>query len=265
VIAAYFDDSGTDPRHPALVMGECIATVENWTAFQEEWRCILEEHHLEYFHMTDFDNRQGQFHRDKFPEEHRIPLQVKLLATLKKRIQAIVVAATNKHDYFAAQMERSYGCKIYAYTAYQCLSGVAQWADETGYDAPIAYVFDHGGGSRELGGKGTLDDLRTDIVRDSQLRQRFRIKELESWSYGLMKSLNPLQGADVVAYEAWKDLQNDFFAKKRKYWRIAAEKLITMERVYQGYFGKEEFSANYSRWDSRVHRMAIDPGLDPQT
>ena len=92
-----------------------------------------------------------------------------------------------------------------------------------------------------MGGKGTLDDLRIDIVRDSQLRQRFRIKELESWSYGLMKSLNPLQGPDVIAYEAWKDLQNDFFAKKRKYWHMAAEKLITMERVYQGCFGRKSF------------------------
>ena len=53
-----------------------------------------------------------------------------------------------------------------------------------------------------------------------------------------MKSLNPLEGADVIAYEAWKDLQNDFFAKKRKYCVSRAEKLITMERVYQGVFWK---------------------------
>lgn len=253
MIVAYFDDSGTDPKHPALLMGGCIATVQNWTDFQQEWRSILDEYHLESFHMTDFDNRRGQFLPEKFPDEDRIPLQAKLLAALKKRIQAIVVAATNKQDYLS--VEESYGCKIYPYTAYQCVSGVAEWAKDVSYDGPIAYIFDQGGGSKELGTKGTLDKLKTDIASDPLLKHKFHMRDSKSWGYGFMKTLPPLQGADIIAYEAWKDLQNDFFANKRKHWRTSAGKLIMMERVYQGYFDKEVFLANTSKWESLVRRI----------
>jgi hypothetical protein len=136
VIAAYFDDSGTDPKHPALVIGGCVATVENWVNFQEEWQEVLGQYGLDHFHMTDFDNKWGDFTPDKLPPEKRIPLQSSLLDILKRRIQAIVVVSTNKHDYKSVQDQ--YGCTIYAYTAFQCLSGVQAWADEVQYDGPIA-------------------------------------------------------------------------------------------------------------------------------
>jgi hypothetical protein len=255
MIAAYYDDSGTDVKHPALVVGGCIATVENWAALQKEWSAILSEYEIEYFHMTDFDNRRKQFSKDKFREEDRIPLQSKLLAELKKRLQAIVAIATNKLEY--APWERHYNCKLYAFTVFECLSAVEDWANDVGYDGPIAYIFDQGGGSKELGGRGCLEQLKNDIIRDSRLKKRFHMKELESWSYGFMKSLNPLQAADVIAYEAWKDLQNDFFAKQKQHWRISATKLITNERIYQGYFGEKEFSANHFKWNSRIARGKV--------
>jgi Protein of unknown function (DUF3800) len=251
MIAAYFDDSGTDPKHPALVIGGCVATVENWIDFQGEWQEALVQYGLNHFHMTDFDNKWGDFALDKLPQEKRIPLQSRLLDILKRRIQAIVVVSTNKHDYKSVQDR--YGCTVYAYTAFQCLSGIQAWADEVHYEGPIAYFFDQGGGSKALGGKGSLDQLRDSIVKDPVLGQRFRMRSVKSWDYGYAKQMPPLQAADLVAYEAWKDLQNDFFSKTKTHWRTSAGKLIMMERVYQAYFGKDEFVANDYKWMSIVH------------
>jgi hypothetical protein len=243
VIVAYFDDSGTNADHPALVMGGCLATIENWKEFSCEWLSVLAGNRIDCFHMTDFDNRRGDFSLEKCPEEKRIPMQSALLGILKQRIQAIVVAATNKQDY--AQVESIYGIKIFPYTAYQCLSGVEQWANEVGYDGPISYVFDEGGGSKELGTRGSLDQLLSDIWGDPELKRRFQIISRSCWNYGSVKATPALQGADLVAYEAWKDLQNDFFAKGKKRWRISAGKLIMMERVYQAYFDAEVFRGNH--------------------
>lgn len=251
MIVAYFDDSGTNPQHTALVIGGCLATLENWIELDREWTSILQQHGIGCSHMTDFDNKRGEFVLEKCPDEKRIPLQSSLLNTLKPRIQAIIVAATNKCDYGA--VEESYGCKIYPYTAFQCLSGVEQWANEVGYDGPISYIFDEGGGSKDLGAKGTLDNLAADIWKDSELKQRFRLRSLKNWNYGLAKALTGLQAADLVSYEAWKDLQNDYFAKGKKHWRISAGKLIMMERVYQAYFDGEVFRANYEKHFTRVH------------
>ena len=151
MIAAYFDDSGTEQTHPAIVVGGCIATVDNWIKFQQEWESILGHYNLPHFHMTDFDNRQGLFHRDKFAEENRIPLQSALIEAIKVRIQAIVAMSTNKKDY--EESEHSKYLKVYPFTVYECLSACEQWANDVGYDGPIAYMFDKGGGSKLVGSK----------------------------------------------------------------------------------------------------------------
>jgi hypothetical protein len=254
MIAAYFDDSGTDEKDPAIVVGGCIATVDNWIKFQQEWDSILSHYSLPHFHMTDFDNRWGLFRRDKFAEENRIPLQSALLDAIKLRIQAIVVMATNKKEY--DESIHSQYLKVYPFTVYECLSACEQWANEVGYDGPIAYMFDKGGGSKLVGTKGDLDKLKNDLSENSEIMRRFRMHDLESWSYGAVSKMPHLQSADIVAYEAWKDLTNNFFPSKQKRWRTSAGKLIMMERIYQGYFGQDEFVANYDKWLNKV-RSAI--------
>lgn len=252
VIVAYFDDSGTNPEHPAVVVGGCLATVESWVAFQREWRGILEEYHVPHFHMTDFDNRWGCFHRDKFPEENRIPLHRKLINTLKTKTQAFIVAATNKKDY--AKVQDFYnGHPPYAYTVYQAIGGVAKWADEHGYEGPIVYVFDKGGGSKALGRKSSLDTLRDNILARPGLARQFRMHRLQSWNYGLMDDLSPLQGADMIAYEAWKDLQNDYFAERPVHWRKSVEKIVSNEHLYTGYFDKDVFMKKGPMWEFLIH------------
>ena len=142
MIAAYFDDSGTNEKDSALVMGGAIATVDNWIKLQHAWETLLGQYKLQSFHMTDFDNRRGDFEKTKFREEDRIPLQTALLAETKRRIQAIVVMAVHKKEY---EEYFRFPVKMYPYIAFMCLQGVESWADEHHYDGPIAYAFDKGG------------------------------------------------------------------------------------------------------------------------
>jgi len=59
----YFDESGTHTASDASVVAGFVSNVTQWEDLSERWRKVLIESGLEYFHMTDFENRQGLLSR----------------------------------------------------------------------------------------------------------------------------------------------------------------------------------------------------------
>ena len=74
------------------------------------------------------------------------------------------------------------------------------------------------------------------------------MRDIAAWNYLEVGKSPQLQTADIIAYEAWKDLTNNFFPSPKKRFRISARKLIIAEKVYQGFFGREEFLSNEDKW-----------------
>ncbi len=53
-LTAYFDESGTDrPKSSAVTVAGYISTVKQWEDFQVEWQKMLNDEHLDFFHMVD--------------------------------------------------------------------------------------------------------------------------------------------------------------------------------------------------------------------
>jgi hypothetical protein len=251
VIGAYFDDSGTEEESSAVVVGGLIATAESWVAFQKKWRATLDEYGLDCFHMTDCEGGFPPF--DKLTKDERIVLTTKLIALTQVHTQAIVNAATHKEDYEKYKKSQT-GYGAYPWTVYQCLGGVADWADRLGYRGPIVYFFDKGGGSKALGRKGELDRLRDSILADGRLARTFRLDQLESWNYDFMKNLSPLQAADIVAYESWKELMNGYFPEIPTHpQRKSMTALLGVKQVFSGYFDKEVFLAKQGLVPKHIH------------
>lgn len=61
VFTAYLDDSGTHTTSDVVVVAGFISLANKWEKFTQEWKEALDDYHLDYFHMTDFENSRKQF------------------------------------------------------------------------------------------------------------------------------------------------------------------------------------------------------------
>lgn len=64
MIWAYYDESGEYGPDGALLnmsIGGCVARLEAWEKFTDQWRTILDREGLPFFHMTDFEAWRAPF------------------------------------------------------------------------------------------------------------------------------------------------------------------------------------------------------------
>jgi len=60
-VTAYFDESGHHASTRVVAMGGAIAGPNQWGEQRRSWKEILDRYGVNVFHMTDFENRQGEF------------------------------------------------------------------------------------------------------------------------------------------------------------------------------------------------------------
>jgi hypothetical protein len=84
-LTAYFDESGdaNDPKCQFVGMGGLCAPADNWAAFDEKWRAILDDQSEgEWFHMELFAARKGVY--EGWGESRRRKLLSSLVGTIKE-------------------------------------------------------------------------------------------------------------------------------------------------------------------------------------
>lgn len=60
-ITAYFDESGHSASTRVVAMGGAISGPKQWGEVRRRWKATLGKFGIGVFHMTDFENRQGEF------------------------------------------------------------------------------------------------------------------------------------------------------------------------------------------------------------
>src|SRR5437868_14206582 len=60
-ITAYFDESGHSASTRVVAMGGAISGPKLWEEARLKWKAALDRFGVRVFHMTDFENRQGEF------------------------------------------------------------------------------------------------------------------------------------------------------------------------------------------------------------
>lgn len=60
VLAAYFDDSGSDDHSSHYVVGGFLARVEDWVSISDVWDRLVRSWGLEWFHMVDAESMSGE-------------------------------------------------------------------------------------------------------------------------------------------------------------------------------------------------------------
>ncbi len=192
----YFDESYTHPPGPRVyTVAGYLSTDDQWRKFRKEWSRILESEGLDHFHMVDFQACKPPY--DAWSKEKRANFLASLHAIIHKRTLMSFATNADVDDFEALTSEQQKALvSPHVFAAKNCMKTVGFWAAQNIINHPIiAYIFEEGS------------------PQDKQLRRLVEtLTEEDQWffrmaslTFAKKKSLNPLQAADVVAYESTKE------------------------------------------------------------
>lgn len=193
----YFDESYTHPPEPAVyTVAGYLSTDVQWGKFRKEWRRILEAEGLDHFHMVNFQACKPPF--DSWSKDKRIEFISALHAVIHSWTLMSFATSADLQDFktLTAEQQRAF-ISPHAFAAKNCMKAVGFWAAQNIINHPvIAYVFEEG---------QPHEKQLTRLVESLMEEDRWFFR-MASVSFGKKKLLNPLQAADVVAYESTKEI-----------------------------------------------------------
>jgi hypothetical protein len=203
MIRAYSDESGVHDA-PILTVAVYGSPDDQWDRFQREWRAILDPEGVRIFHAADFESRWGEF--KGWDKQRAVAFQKRLLTTIRLRTQARISVSVNVADFaeiVAPIAKGVYGA--YGFCLFQCLQYLALWLQKYAGDEPVAYFFEQSDNQGEIGRAMEF------LLRHPEFVTKFHL-----YSYTFApKSLEPLQAADLLAYETWKHVTNRVLSQGR--------------------------------------------------
>jgi hypothetical protein len=193
----YCDESITHPPEPRVhTVGGYLSTDVQWSKFRKEWRRILEAEGLDHFHMVDFHANKPPY--GSWTKAKRVDFLKSLHDIIRKRT-SLSFATSVDIDGFENLTPQQQEALIspHAIAAKNCMKMVGVWAAQNIINHPvIGYIFEDGQPHKKQ--LRRLEDTFTD-----EDKWFFRMAFL---NFGKKKEMNPLQSADVVAYESTKEI-----------------------------------------------------------
>lgn len=96
-ITAFFDESGHSASTRTVAMGGAMTSPKRWGELRVKWKAALQRQGVQVFHMTDFENRQGEF--KGWNEAHRRELLTELFAAMADCPMTIIGAVAVVEDF----------------------------------------------------------------------------------------------------------------------------------------------------------------------
>jgi hypothetical protein len=205
------------------------ATVKNWKKFRKEWSRELAEKNVDHFHMTRFEFAKNKRLHGQQSHQKKNPFNDFTLPEFDPMFERMVKVMCQKSD--GKFRLYSYGSSIlhedfyanrpdslkndvrcanpYVFNAYCLFRIMAMWIKKFKTSKEIAYVFAEG--DTEL---GQLQNLLLFIKSHPKVSRELRIhwSNNEVLKEAVMKDVNPIQAADILAFETqahitqWNDL-----------------------------------------------------------
>lgn len=90
-VTAFFDESGHSASTRIVAMGGAIAGPKQWGELRLKWKATLGKYGVVVFHMTDFENRHGEF--SGWTENRKREFLSELVGSLDENIWFLIGAA----------------------------------------------------------------------------------------------------------------------------------------------------------------------------
>lgn len=200
IIDAYFDASGTHKGSKAVSVAGFLGRPDEWAVFGIEWQAALQEWGLDVFHMADFANRLGPYRH--WSEDVRRDRLNRLLGIVNRHVLGSVGTVIPIAAYDAAFTDvkaRKQSGGAFSIAGVMCFDDVAELLrrQRLGGEAQVAYVY-------EIGdiGAGQFMKVFQDNERDPEQKRKYRLLSLR---FENKRQFLPLQAADILAYELYKE------------------------------------------------------------
>lgn len=248
MFTAYCDDSGTHKGSRAAVVAGYIAQVVEWERLSKDWTKVLKDFRVRQIHRADLEAFHGEFKKEKgWDATRRTELLQRLNPIIKDRTKVAMAAAVIKEDFeevMPQELKIKFG-GVYGWCAHELIVHARLWADARNHRKPINWVFEAG-----TRGYGQVQEMFRSCYADKRFRESYRIGSCSFDS----KRLVPLQVADLLAYEIFKQMENRVIDKGQKYdIRASVRGLLrpTDDRFLK-YWGKERLLEWLDDWRQRT-------------
>ena len=203
---AYFDESGTHPESDAAVVAGFVFDVTQWEAFSEKWRKVLTEFGVDFMHMTDLENRRRQFTGwSVAKKEELLNLLLPIIHDHTFRSVGVVVFKKSFDALLSDPVKQICGDQ-YGLATLVCWRHLGLVMQE--WDGWINCTMESG-----AQGAGALLLIHTEDSKFTTWHNEHRILNL---SFADKREFLPLQAADILAYELYKDVPRQFGKANRK-------------------------------------------------
>ena len=193
---AYLDESGTHASSEIVAVGGFVANASNWDGLSVDWQATLDDYGLDYFHMVDFESRQGPY--TSWTRACREDCLNRLLDTIFKYVNQSVAFIIPKRSFdLILSAEAKVWCgNAYGLAALGCWRKLADTAKDPRLDGVLAITME--GGAR---GRHMIGNIYAAGSKDADWREANPIRSL---AFHDKREFLPLQAADILAYELYK-------------------------------------------------------------
>jgi hypothetical protein len=228
---ACFDDSGTHEGSRAVVVAGYVSTAKGWEGFTTEWAAALHEWRLEHFHMTDFAAKAPPYDWEEPERRRRLDRLIGIINTYAFGSVGILIPKEPFDRIFSERAKQICG-GAYGLATTACWMDLAQIMREERIDGWVDYVLE--AGSK---GVGEITRVFTANLKDPESKAHLRLLSLR---FKDKRGFLPLQAADMLAYELYKDFpRQPMGGLERKRWRYPIAALAAIPRRW-GYLDEDE-------------------------
>lgn len=207
---AYFDEGGHPSNSKVVSIACVVAPVKSWHKFSDKWERILRRYKIANgLHMTDFENRKGDFRDWKRNDPRAIPFITQLSSIMLNQIQFGYVASLIMEDWNEVMNEWDGAMKkkfidgffrkrsSFLFLFQACLEFIQETPLIPSHEK-VAFMFEE-------------TKFLTGAVPESFIKCKDEWGLGEKWgniSFGKKYHYRPLEGADLLAYEGPKHVLN---------------------------------------------------------
>jgi hypothetical protein len=225
VLEGFFDDSGTHQGSLVTAMGGCVSRAEQWAAFAPEWRRVLDDFGVSFFHSTDLANSQEEY--KNWDDSRKRSFITRLARVMGDYAKTAIAGLVVVDDYSIvpewARKTSAFGDQ-YNFCFQMCVGLTMNWIDGLNPPMPqgdqVAFTFD-----QRPKGEGLTRNAYYYIKKFRDPNDR-----MGTLAFADKKRLLPLQAADFVAYESYKHLDNQERASGRP---LRGSLAVLVENVWQ--------------------------------
>ncbi|MGC2223285.1 MAG: hypothetical protein WA624_13445 [Methylocella sp.] len=185
----YFDESDSHDGAPALCVAAYLFEKEECRALDMEWKSVLEEFDLPYFHMVDCAHHAPPF--SKLSKEQCVDVEKRMIGIIRNHMLFGAAITVNEREYDGWAARREIGT-AHSYCCWQTIASINSWMDESSLAGKLAYFSEAGHDSPPETG-----DIMNHIARDKEISVAYRYG---SHTFVQKTEIRPIQTPDIFAW-----------------------------------------------------------------